>query len=345
MTNAIQSGLKRASTQWQLAALVYAINVVFALGLAIAFKDVLSDEFATRNVSSRLIEGFDFTFLSDLNYASASLSSLFEMWNWTMIGYALLSVFLSGGMIASLQRQAFSVPDFFADSARYFGRFIMLLMFFALTVLVPLLAFAIFFTIGKAHSESALSEVPVVLWTVAGIGIAAIKLAFFYLVFEVAKFEIVRENIKPFRAFIGAFKIVLKNFLVLFGITLFFLLCVGVIGLVLHGLAPKGETGASVFVLVLMQQVLVASRVFFRVATVGALLEKYQVFKAVMNEKKLAEESKSNEQLIADAMNNNAEIKPIDAEQTEQSQSEVQTPSMPGANEANAVRNPNESQP
>lgn len=77
MTNAIQSGLKRASTQWQLAALVYAINVVFALGLAIAFKDVLSDEFATRNVSSRLIEGFDFTFLSDLNYASASLSSLF----------------------------------------------------------------------------------------------------------------------------------------------------------------------------------------------------------------------------------------------------------------------------
>jgi predicted lactoylglutathione lyase len=94
-----------------------------------------------------------------------------------------------------------------------------------------------------------------------------------------------------------------------------------------------------------MQQVLVASRVFFRVATVGALLEKYQVFKAVMNEKKLAEESKSNEQLIADAMNNNAEIKPIDAEQTEQSQSEVQTPSMPGANEANAVRNPNESQP
>jgi hypothetical protein len=138
---------------------------------------------------------------------------------------------------------------------------------------------------------------------------------------------------------------VLKNFLVLFGITLFFLLCVGVIGLVLHGLAPKGETGASVFVLVLMQQVLVASRVFFRVATVGALLEKYQVFKAVMNEKKLAEESKSNEQLIADAMNNNAEIKPIDAEQTEQSQSEVQTPSMPGANEANAVRNPNESQP
>ncbi len=344
MIQAIQTGIKRASTHWQLTVLLYAINLVFALGLALAFKNLLADEFALRDVSSRLVEGFDFTFLSDLNYASASISSLLKIFNWLLVGYVVMSVFLSGGMIASLRRDSFSFPDFFADSARYVGRFIVLGFFFALTWLVPIFVIVIFSAIGNAQSQGAMSEVPMVLWTVAGIGIAAIKLAFFYLVFEVAKFEVVSEQMKPLQAFVSAFKIVLKNFLVLFGITLFFLLCVGVIGLVLHGLAPKGETGAGVFALVLMQQVLVASRVFFRVATVGGLLEKYHAFKTMLNEKKLAIESKSNVQPIADTMNNSTEMSVMDIEQTEQIQSEAQTPTTHEADETDKVRNPNESQ-
>jgi len=337
MIQAIQTGIKRALTQWQLTVLLYAINLVFALGLALAFKNLLADEFALRDVSSRLVEGFDFTFLSDLNYASASISSLLKIFNWFLVGYVLISVFLSGGIIASLRRGVFSFPDFFADSARYVGRFIVLGFFFALTWLVPLIAFAIFSAIGNAQSESAISEVPMVLWTVAGVGIAAIKLAFFYLVFEVAKFEVVSEAMKPFQAFISAFKIVLKNFVSLFGILLVFLLCVGVIGLVLHVIAPKGETGAGVFALVLMQQVLVVSRVFLRVATVGGLLEKYHEYRAILNEKKHAEElerTKHQEAL--------AEPKPIESTQpqAEPIESNCDTTATHQATESEAAQNP-----
>ncbi len=276
MIKAIQTGLKKAKTHWQISALVYALNFVFALGFAMAFKNVLADEFAFRDVSRRLLEGFDFTFLSDMNYASGSVTSLFKTLNWLVAGYILTSAFLSGGIIASLRREEFSLPDFFADSARYVGRFVALSAFFALTVLAPIVVVAIFSAIGNAMSESAISEAPVMIWTVVGIGLGAITLAFFYLAFEVAKFEVACENKKPFRAYMSAFKITLKNIASFFGIMLAFLLCVGVIGSVLHLLAPKGETGAGVFALALMQQALVASRVFFRVATMGALLEKYR---------------------------------------------------------------------
>lgn len=337
MIQAIQTGIKRALTQWQLTVLLYAINLVFALGLALAFKNLLADEFALRDVSSRLVEGFDFTFLSDLNYASASISSLLKIFNWLLVGYVLISVFLSGGIIASLRRGVFSFPDFFADSARYVGRFIVLGFFFALTWLVPLIAFAIFSAIGNAQSESAISEVPMVLWTVAGVGIAAIKLAFFYLVFEVAKFEVVSEAMKPFQAFISAFKIVLKHFASFFGIVLGFLVLVGAIGGVLHLLAPKGETGAGVFALVLMQQVLVVSRVFLRVATVGGLLEKYHEYRAILNEKKHAEElerTKHQEAL--------AEPKPIESTQpqAEPIESNCDTTETHQATESEAAQNP-----
>ncbi len=336
MIHAIQTGIKRATTHWQLTVLLYAINLVFALGLALAFKNLLADEFALRDVSSRLVEGFDFTFLSDLNYASASISSLFKIFNWLFVGYVVMSVFLSGGIIASLRRDAFSFPDFFADSARYVGRFIVLGFFFALTWLVPILVVAIFSAIGNAQSESAISEVPMVLWTLVGIGIASIKLAFFYLIFEVAKFEVVSEAMMPFQAFVNAFKIVLKNFVSLFGIVLVFLVLVGAIGGVLHLLAPKGETGAGVFALVLMQQVLVASRVFFRVATVGGLLEKYHEYRAILNEKKHAEElerTKHQEAL--------AEPKPIESAQpqAEPMQSDNDTTATHQATESEAAQN------
>ncbi len=284
MIQSIQTGLKRAQTHWQVSVIVYAVNLVFALGFALAFKNVLADEFAFRDVSKRLLEGFDFTFLSDMSYASASISSLLKMLNWLMVGYLVMSIFLSGGIIASLLREKFSFPDFFADSARYVGRFIVLGLLFAPTLLVPILVIVIFSAIGNAQSESAISEVPLVIWTAAGIGIALIKLAFFYLVFEVAKFEVVCESLKPFQAFVSAFKIVLKHFAAFFGIVLVFLAFVGAIGGVLHVLAPKGETGAGVFALALMQQALVASRVFLRVATVGALLKTYQDIRAVLAE-------------------------------------------------------------
>lgn len=276
MIKAIQTGLKNAQTHWQISVIAYAVNLVFALGFAMAFKNLLADEFALRDVSRRLLEGFDFTFLSDMNYASASVSSLLKIFNWWLIGYIAMSAFLSGGVIASLWRDGFSLPDFFADSARYVGRFIALGLIFSLTLLVPVLLVAMFSSIGNSMSESAISEAPMVIWTVVGIGVAAIMLAVFYLVYEVAKFEVVSENKKPLQAYMSAFKITLKNVVSFFGIMLAFLLCVGAIGGALHLLAPRGETGAGVFALALMQQALVASRVFFRVATIGGLLERYR---------------------------------------------------------------------
>ncbi|MFQ3597929.1 MAG: hypothetical protein SNJ55_05900 [Chloroherpetonaceae bacterium] len=345
MIQSIQTGVKRAQTHWQISVLVYAANLVFALGFALAFKNLLADEFAFRDVSTRLLDGFDFTFLSDLNYASASIASLLKMLNWLVVGYVVMSVFLSGGIIASLLRERFSFPDFFADSARYVGRFIVLGLFFALTLLVPIVVVAIFSAIGNAQSESAISEVPMVIWTAAGVGIASIKLAFFYLVFEVAKFEVVCESLKPFQAFVSAFKIVLKNFAAFFGIVLVFLVFVGAIGGLLHVLAPKGETGVGVFMLVLMQQALVASRVFLRVATVGALLKTYQDVRAILNEQKRIEEQARIQQQEVLSETKRLEHEQAQAEQvpSEHIQTHVETPAIPQADSDEAAQKPKES--
>jgi hypothetical protein len=334
MIKAIQTGLKCAQTQWQLSVVVYTVNLVFALGFALAFKNLLADEFALRDVSARLLDGFDFTFLSDMNYGSASISSLLKMLNWLIVGYVVMSVFLSGGIIASLRRAEFSFPDFLADSAQYVGRFIVLGLFFALTLLMPILVIGIFSTIGNIQSESAISEVPTALWTAAGIGIAMIKLAFFYLVFEVAKFEVVCESLKPFQAFVSALKIVLRNFISLFAIVLGFLAVVGLIGIVLHLLTPKGQTPLGIFVFVLMQQVLVFSRVFLRVATVGGLLEKYQECRAILSEKRRAEELQQVKQYEEQAETKSIESQQSASEQlpSEQLLGEAQTKVVHQAN-------------
>ncbi|MCS6989916.1 MAG: hypothetical protein NZM06_10420 [Chloroherpetonaceae bacterium] len=276
MTKAIQRGFKGALSVWQASAWIYAINLLFALGFAMAFKNILSEEFANRDVSARLLEGFDFTFLSDLNYASLSVSSLMAMLGWLVVGYALVSVFLSGGVIATLLRGTFSAPDFFADSARYVGRFLALAVLFGLALLAPLIAFSIFLAIGRAMAESATSEAPLVIWTIVGIAIAFLKGAYFYLVFEVAKFEVVTENASPFRAFASALKIVTRHLASFYGILFAFLVIVSLIALLLHALAPEGKSGAGVFALALTQQAFVASRAFLRVASIGGLLWNYQ---------------------------------------------------------------------
>ncbi|MGQ9804842.1 MAG: hypothetical protein ACUVRP_02035 [Chlorobiales bacterium] len=338
MIDAIQTGLKRAKTHWQVSVIVYAVNLVFALGFALAFKNVLADEFARRDVSSQLMEGFNFTFLSDMSYANASISSLLQTLNWFVVGYIIMSIFLSGGIITSLRREQFSLPDFFADSARYVGRFIVLAVLFAFTWLVPILAFIICSIIGSVQSKAAISEVPAVIWTTVGIGIALIKLAFFYLVFELAKFEVVTESMKPIQAFVSAFKIVFKNFPSLFGIVVVFLALIGAIGGILHVLAPKGETGAGVFVMALMQQALVVSRVFLRVATVGGLMSKYEDYRAILNEIKHTKELERLKQ-----EEESAETKPLESEQVAAAQlPSHQTPTTHQVNDDEAVQKPKE---
>lgn len=279
MTKAIQRGFKSALANWQISAWIYALNVLFALGFAMAFKNVLSAEFAYRDVSTRLLDGFDFTFLSDLNYASGSVGSLMAMLGWLVAGYALVSVFLSGGAIATLWRDKFSAPEFFADSARYVGRFLALAVLFGLTLLAPLIAFGIFSAIGRAMAERAASEAPVVVWTLVGLGVAGLKALYFYLIFEVAKFEVVTENASPFKAFAAAFKLVTRQMAAFYGILFAFLFVVGAIALSLHALAPEGKSAAGAFALALTQQVFVACRVFLRVASMGALLAKHQEMK------------------------------------------------------------------
>ncbi len=303
--HAIREGLARAARAPGLLALLWIVNLLVALPLAVTVGQAIQDSVGRSLVGERLVQGFDThwqgefaqeaqgvakTFAPEVVGAGAFFRDLESWWSgrlfevepallWTGLGYALLWVLLLGGVLERLARSAGGeegsdrgLAAFFGAGGRYFFRFL------RLTALSGVLYYGIY-RLARAgfHAlENAMRDVTaertVLLWVLLGAALVVALLTLVRVVFDYARIAIVAQGR---RSALGAAWAGLAFVLEHPVRTLGLYWALAVVGLVLLGLysliAPQAGPASwlGVTLAFLLGQAALATRLGLRLATLG----------------------------------------------------------------------------
>ncbi len=260
--------------------IMYFANLLMALLLALPMFSVLKSNFGHSDFFTQLLSGYDATVFSEFSYYFGdALSAIISGIKWLLLAYFLLSVFLTGGIIRTLNDDQFSTSSFFGGGAYSFFRYL------GLSVLVALIQ--IFFLIVIAasaggyigtHFDSFQSEL-----TVYFIGIAAAVIyLFIFLIFSMVsdygKFYLeLNDSHNIFKAFWDGIKYVFKHFIKTLSLYLILLFLPAVIMYVYLYFEKdyKMATSVGILIVFLMQQAFIFLRVFLRTWILSSELKIY----------------------------------------------------------------------
>lgn len=137
-------GWGTAAALWPVILLLYAVDVAFALVLAIPPAAQLAGIFGRSTMAAELIGPMSLGLLTEVWIGSEGAAFSWPLYLLVPLLFLLVATFLRGGTLAALAREPreFRWAAFFSDCARFFGRFLVLLLFFAPgLLLVGLLVF------------------------------------------------------------------------------------------------------------------------------------------------------------------------------------------------------------
>ncbi|MBE9510747.1 MAG: hypothetical protein IMY71_07715 [Bacteroidetes bacterium] len=275
------SGLRLASRSLKMTTMIYVINLLFALALAIPFYSVITNAAHGSLQVNKLLEGFNYTTMQELtDSAKGSISLLFKEGIWLAILYLLLSIFLAGGILKTLDNGAvFKSKEFFANGSKFFFRFLRLTFYFilihALVILIIYLPLSLILsTLGKnAESEKALFYA-----IIAGGGLHIIIFIYLLIIAHYTRFMIITEDTtKVWKKIWASVKFVSRKFFSTY--PLYLLLLAGLVLLILVFKFLSGvvgmTTGFTIFIMFLLQQVFIWCRIWLKIWIYGGQLEYY----------------------------------------------------------------------
>jgi len=275
------SGLRLASRSLKMTTLIYVINLIFALALAIPFYGVITNAAHGSLQVNKLLEGFNYTAFQEFtDSAKVSIGLLFKEGIWLAILYLLLSIFMAGGILKTLDNGAvFKGREFFANGSKFFFRFLRLTLYFiiihALVILIIWLPTSIIIaTLAKnADSEKALFYA-----AIFGGGLHILIFIYLLIVAHYTRFMIITEDTtKVLKKIWASLKFVSRKFFSTY--PLYLLLLVNLVLLVLVFKFLSGvigmTTGFTIFFMFLLQQMFIWSRIWLKIWFYGSQLEYY----------------------------------------------------------------------
>ncbi len=271
---ALQVGVRDALRAKRAVLVLYLANLVLGLLVALPLRSVLS-QFAGRSLLGGETH-FDIHFYLELFAAHGTALASFVGPALLVFGiYSLMSLFLSGGVLSVLVREERYRPDvFWGGSARFFGRFLRLLLWSLLLLLVlalgPLIAFGLQRLIYGSDPYQYVS-----FWgRWIQVGLALLGLAFFVICLDYARIRTVLNDENEMRRSLWqGVRFGLRNLIAVCGLALVLFLAGAVVLWVYRGLS--GFLG--VVVLLFLQQVYVFWRMALRVTRYGAEMELYRL--------------------------------------------------------------------
>jgi hypothetical protein len=261
--------------------MIYVINLLFALALAIPFYGVITNAAHGSLQVNKLLEGFNYTTMQEfMDSTKGSISLLFKEGIWLAILYLLVSIFMAGGILKTLDNGAvFERKEFFANGSKFFFKFLRLTLYFiiihALVILIIYLPLSlIIVTLGKnAESEKAL-----IYAAIAGGGLYILIFIYLLIVAHYTRFMIITEDsTKVLKKIWASVKFVSRKFFSTY--PLYLLLLAGLVLLILVYKFLSGvigmTTGFTIFIMFLIQQAFIWSRIWFKIWIYGSQLEYY----------------------------------------------------------------------
>ena len=282
VTRAFLTGFRRASSQPKMLLVLYLVNLLMSIPLALALHSVLESGLGGSLASSQLLGGLDFTVWQDFTVAhQGELSAVFSQIVWVVLVSLFVQTFLAGGILARVcnPEGSFSASAFFGGCGNYFFRFLRLFLIFAIVVCVDGAVVGLLVgTLEDALTKHALSEVTDLWVKIGGAVLFLIPLVVVLMVADYARVRTVVEDERSMWRCAGrAAKFVLGRLRKTFALQVALLL----VALFLFAiylwldLAIGMTTTATIVLMMIIQQLFMVSRSWMRVATYASELTLY----------------------------------------------------------------------
>ncbi len=272
IVQAFSSGFRRATSEPKMTFVLYLLNLLLAIPLALAFRSVLIAGFGASLAPAQVMSSLDFTVFQDfMNLNAANIQTILGQAISFLLLAMLLQTFLAGGMLTVLQDQEkkYSSSSFFKGCGTYFFRFFRLFLLFGVTLLVVALVVGIVVVaLAEAMTENATSEITEFWIRIATSVVFVLPVMLILMAADYAKIHIVlHDERSAFRSCGKGFSFVFSRFLPAFGLDILMLL----VPLLLFGvylwldLAIGMTTATSIVVMFLIQQLFMILRVWTKV--------------------------------------------------------------------------------
>lgn len=282
ISDMIVRGISSANRTWRVIVILYGSILLLAAVAAFGFYSSLSSGMGDSMLPERVLEGFDSTVFNDFMRANKGFLGPFLVQGfWLTIFWMILNTLFGGGILAALKRgSSSSLAEFFSDCGTYLGRFFLLL-------LISIFLLGIFGSVWmmivgvlySAMTAGSITEVPNVIgFFVAGV-VFLIPMIIIMMIMDYARIRIVVEETQSVLAAAWqSTKFVFINFFAAFGWQLLMLLVLLFLT-VLYWLISEElpmETGLGIFLVFLIQQISVASRIWARLVTVSGQIQLHE---------------------------------------------------------------------
>lgn len=231
--SAFKTGLKLLTQHWKMWGLVYLLNLLFGLIVALPFNALFKSGVAYSMSPAESLKRFDYSFIMDfLNQNGFAFSSLLNSSYFVLIPFFLLNVFLMGGITGSFvkHKEQFSFRHFWQEGGLYFWRMLRLTFYFMLIHgFVALIFFKIFSLGGLSPFEIESDSVLISRfhWLAFFYGLF---LVIIFLIHDYVKVRLVKEDRSIFtQSFLNVFPFIGKYFLKVFPLFLIHVLLFAVL--------------------------------------------------------------------------------------------------------------------
>ncbi len=283
IVHAFSTGLRRATSEPKMVLVLYFLNLLLAIPLALAFRSVMIAGFGDSLAPAHLMASLDFTVFQDfLNVHGEEFQTVIRQILSFLVLSMLLQTFLSGGILTVVldQEKTFSTSSFFKGCGSYFFRFLRLFLLFGLILLVvALIVGGIVLAIAGGMTENATSEVTEFWIRIAAIALFMLPVTLILMAADYAKIYIVlHDERSALRSCGRAFGFVFRRFFAAFGLELLMLL----ISLALFAiylwldLAVGMTTGTTIVVMFVIQQLFMLLRAWTKILFFAGEMALYQ---------------------------------------------------------------------
>ena len=274
-----QSGWKKVWKNKKMWALLYLLNFVFALLSAVPFSGFLSKSVGHTLENSNMLDGFDYTFISDLmrEYGSG-LSVIMSLSQGIILLFFIFSIFWMGGILSilKLEENDYSFRKFWQGSAIYFWRLIRLTFYFTFFQALLLGIFVFIFIQQGINPLEVKSEVSIINSLMIMLPIYLLFATIIFMIQDYAKIHIVHQEKKLiFHSIKKAFGFVIKNFRKCFGLYLLNILTFaaffGIYWILSNSF--KSNTTPTIALLFSIGQAFIFSRIAVKLLNLGSAME------------------------------------------------------------------------
>ncbi len=267
---AYKEGFKNTGKHLPMVFLIYIINLILALSIAIPFFSLLKDGFGHSMAHEKLMQGFNYTVISDfIKHPGKILTALNPALKTAILLFFIVSIFLTGGILNNLRSNRYLASDFFTGAAYYFYRFLRLSIY--MIILQLIFAVAVYLPMGLIIGgvmDSLTTEKAIIFIVEIAIIIHLFFMGLLIMISDYTKFRIVLSDTnRVLAALWKSTRFVFNHFLRTYGLFLLLFISVAAwIGLYFGIKSIVGfTTTAGLIIMFFVQQIFMLGRSWFRI--------------------------------------------------------------------------------